>query len=105
MEEIALGEMGMTEKELWEISPRSLFNKIHGFRAVQQNEWERMRIQTFMLLSPHFDKDKAPTPQSLLPMPWDTEILKTHKEMAKEIRERTKAMWAKIDEMKKQKGS
>jgi hypothetical protein len=103
MEEIALGEMQMTITELDAITPRSLFNKLHGFRANQQMPWERMRIQTYLLLQPHIEKGGSVTPQSLIPMPWDTEILQTQKEQAKEIRERSKALWAKIDEDKKKK--
>lgn len=103
MEEIALGEMQMTVTDLNDITPRSLFNKMHGFRASQQVSWERMRIQTYLLLQPHIEKGASVTPQSLIPMPWDTELLQTQKEKAKEIRERSKALWAKIDEGKKKK--
>lgn len=103
MEEIALGEMQMTVRELNGITPRSLFNKVYGFRATQQMAWERVRLQTYLLLLPHAGENSGLSPQSIMPMPWDGEVLKTQKEQAKEIRERSKAMWAKIDEGKKNK--
>lgn len=101
MEEIALGEMQMTEAELHQITPRSLFNKLHGFRANEMMAWERMRIQTWWLLRPHDSENSLPAPQQLFPLPGDVDVIQTQKERAKEVRERSKALWAKIDEGKK----
>ena len=103
MEEIALGEMQMTVKQFHSITPRSLFNKLTGFRGNQQMAWERVRIQTYLLLLPHVGENTSLSPHILMPMPWDDEILMTQKDRAKEIRERSKALWAKIDEDKKAK--
>jgi hypothetical protein len=102
MEEVALGEMGMTEAQLNGISPRSLFNKLRGHRAAEQMQWERMRIQTFLLLRPYMEKDSALTPQQVIPLPWDNELVQTQKEMAKEMRQRSAALWAKIDALQEE---
>lgn len=101
MEEIALGEMQMTESELDQITPRSLLNKLYGFRANERMAWERMRVQTWWLLRPHISEGQDVTLQMIVPLPTDEEAIKTQKEQAKEIRERSKALWAKIDEGKK----
>lgn len=102
MEEIALGEMQMTETELHQITPRSLFNKMHGFRANERMAWERMRLQTWWLLRPHVGEGQDITLQMIVPLAGDDDAIQTQKERAKEIRERSKALWAKIDEGKKQ---
>jgi hypothetical protein len=101
MEEIALGEMGMTEKELWEISPRSLFNKLRGFRILERDAWDRVRVQTFYMLIPHCGKSGPPQPLELMPMPWDDELVDTRKIDADEINKKRAELWEKIDADKK----
>lgn len=101
MEEIALGEMGMTEKELWEISPRSLFNKLTGFRKLERDAWERVRIQSYLLLLPHCGKGGPPLPNQLLPFPWDDEVVNVQKMDAEEAARLRKELWEKIDADKK----
>lgn len=97
MEEIALGEMQMSEAELNAISLRSLVNKLVGFRKKEETDWEKTRIQTFLMLSPYMDRDKPLLPQEIWPMPWDNEIIEKAVDKAKEQREKAKEAWAKID--------
>lgn len=91
----------MTVQQLDQITPRSLFNKLQGFRAGQQMDWERTRIQTYLMLTPHMKEGTGITPQSLMPMPWDDAIEELQRTTAKEIREKSKALWDRIDEDKK----
>lgn len=97
MEETALGEMGMTEQELWEISPRSLFNKLRGFRKLERDRWDMMRIECWLLLMPYMPKENPPSAQELLPMPWDDEIMHKARVDAKKLAEGRKAFWEKFD--------
>lgn len=90
--------MSMSVDELKEISLRSLFNKVTGFREKERAEWERVRIQTYLTLSPYMD-DKNPMPvQSIWPMPWDGHVEAGQKDRAKEARDKAAEGWAKIDE-------
>lgn len=97
MEEIALGEMGMTEQELWEITPRSLFNKLRGFRKLERDAWERMRIQTFHLLAPYLPKDDTLMPWDIIPLPWDKGLNTLAKVDAKKAAEERENLWNKFD--------
>lgn len=97
MEEIALGEMGMSVSELWDISPRSLFNKLRGFRKLERDSWEQMRIHAWLLLQPYVVKGKAFQPQEILPLPWDDEIKTMAKVDAKKLAEDRKKFWENFD--------
>jgi hypothetical protein len=97
MEEIALGELGMSVLELHQILPRQLFNKINGYRKLEQDNWERTRVQTFLLLSVNFKQGSTITPQEIMPFPWDDEVIKTAKNDAKTRRENASKIWAEID--------
>lgn len=87
----------MTEAELFNISPRSLFNKLIGFRKIERDNWERTRIQTYLMLSPYFDKKSSVSPQELMPFPWDEELVEKVKVSAEEAREARQRIWAEID--------
>ncbi len=97
MEEIALGEMAMTEIELYTISPRSLFNKINGYRKREQDNWERTRMQTYLLLLPSVKDGAKLTPQSIMPFPWDVNQANKASVSVDKVRKRSSEMWAKID--------
>lgn len=103
MEEIALGEMGMSAEQLNDISLRSLFNKINGYRQREEMEWERTRLQTFLFLTPYMDQKKPIAIQELWPMPWDGEIVEKAKDRAKEVRDAAAEGWAKVDAWKNEK--
>ncbi|AGO49135.1 hypothetical protein Phi39:1_gp20 [Cellulophaga phage phi39:1] len=94
---MGLGELGMTETELDEITPRSLINKLNGFRKADRDKWERVRVQTFLLLSVNFKEGATVTPQEVMPFPWDKELVVSAKEKAKEAREAAKKIWDSID--------
>lgn len=100
MEEMALGEMGMTPQGLFDITPRSLFNKLYGFRRSEKDQWERTRAQTYILLSPYFKENDTVLPQDVFPLPWDGEILRQAKKSAEELAKERAELWAKIDARK-----
>lgn len=69
--------MKMTSAEFWEITPREFFNKLEGWKSMQeikeQNEWDRCRWSTAYLLSPHSKKGRSIKPTDLIKLPWDEE--------------------------------
>lgn len=107
MEEIALGEMGMSFFELEEISPRSLFNKLYGFRKAHRDKWDRTRLQCYFAFSP-IDQDD-PEKKRLMPitefMPfeWDdgntADRFEELKREAEAYRKRAREGWEKLDSM------
>lgn len=97
--------MQMSETELDQISLRSFFNKITGFRKLERDAWERTRTQTFLLLSPHFEKNATVLPQELMPFPWDKEITKQVVDKAAEAKESRDRIFAEIDAQKKNKAA
>ncbi|WP_435624472.1 hypothetical protein [Flagellimonas sp.] len=95
--------MGMTVIELKKITLRSLYNKLKGFRKSQKDAWEMMRIQVYYSVMPYVseeDKDSI-TPLSLVPLPWDEEVIEqikeTTQEKAERLRKERNEGWAKID--------
>lgn len=105
MEELALGEMGMSFTELEQISPRSLFNKLYGFQKAHRNSWERTRLQCYFAFSPIDPAD--PEQKRLLPitdfMPFDwddveqVDRFEQIKKQAEAFRAKAKEGWAKLD--------
>jgi len=65
--------MGLSYKNLYELTPRSFNNKLTGFHNIReqinQNEWEQTRLIIHACLSPHSKKRLKPT--EILPLPWD----------------------------------
>ncbi len=92
----------MSAEQLNSISLRSLFNKINGYREKEKMEWERIRIQTYLLLSPYMDDKKPISIQSIWPMSWDDEIVDVVKDRAKEARDKAAEGWKKIDAWRKE---
>ncbi len=104
MEEIALGEMQMTTVELNAITPRALFNKLYGHRAARQEDWERTRIQTYLLLSPYYKEGEVPKMTEIMPFPWDAEAEKEKTDPMEAAKKRAE-QWARVDKMKKKKSN
>lgn len=99
--------MGMGYRELYEISPRSLFNKIEGHRWAQRADWERTRLQcyySFAPIDPEDPEKKRMLPLlQFMPLPWDDEAdiedaWEKTKAHAQQVREESEKRWAKIDE-------
>lgn len=89
--------MGMSEGELDQITLRSFFNKLIGFRKVERDGWEQVRAQTFLLLSPNFKEGATILPQDIMPFSWDVEINGNVIERAKEAKETRDKIFAQID--------
>ena len=107
MEETALGEMGMTEKQLFRISPRSLFNKLYGFLRAERENWERARIIAYTNILPYVPEEERPFgPGDLLHFPWDPDKLKAKGEGMSPERaaEKRKRAFDEIDALERKRG-
>ena len=106
LEELCLGKLGMSFMELDNISMRRLFNKLRGYREKEREEWEKLRLQCYFAFSPiDPDDPEGKRLQGLLdfmPFDWDNDLPKEDymekiKADARERRERSQKLWAKID--------
>jgi len=65
--------LGLNDEELYDFTPRSLDNKIRGFRnyneQLSQNNWEQTRMIVHSSIVPH-SKHRL-KPRELMPFPWD----------------------------------
>lgn len=46
MQELALGQLGYTEQEFWDMTPRALLNALEGYQKQRREDMEVMRLQT-----------------------------------------------------------
>ena len=70
--------LGLNYDELYDFTPRSLNNKLIGFKKYQeqlsQNNWEQTRMIVHSSILPH-SKHKL-KPKDLMPFPWDKKPVK-----------------------------
>jgi len=68
--------LGLSYEELYDLTPRSLDNKIRGFRKyneqLSQNRWEQTRMIVHSCIVPH-SKHRL-KPKELMPFPWDNKV-------------------------------
>ena len=68
--------LGLSDDELYDLTPRSLDNKIRGFRKyneqLSQNNWEQTRMIVHSCIVPH-SKQRL-KPKELMPFPWDEKV-------------------------------
>jgi len=68
--------LGLSDSELYDLTPRSLDNKIRGFRKyneqLSQNRWEQTRMIVHSCIVPH-SKHRL-KPKELMPFPWDSKV-------------------------------
>lgn len=70
---MALGCIHLSLDDFVRLTPDE-FNAVYSAyaedrEATYRSEWERMRLLATISISPHVKR--APTPQRLLPLPWD----------------------------------
>lgn len=58
--------------------------RLEGFERKEQREWERLRWQTWQLMTPHYKKGQAPrTARAFCKFPWDAGAVTTEDEAIK----------------------
>lgn len=78
LEQVALGQLGMSLNDYYSITLRSLVNKIKGFNELQSIEENRIkillsyqRIFTALNLAPHLKKGAKLEPEKLVKFYWE----------------------------------
>lgn len=83
LQEIALGQIGLTSYQFWDMTPREFDNTISGWskwsEVKEQLEWDRCRWQTSYLLQPHTKKGTKLRPTDLIKLPWDKKRIEQEK--------------------------
>ena len=91
--------MGMSIFELQEITVRSLFNKLHGFKVASQEKWEQIRLQCYYAFSPIDPLDpehKRMMPiNSFMPFTWENVQVQNSLEELRKLAAEQKAAVAK----------
>lgn len=79
-------------EQFWDATPRELINAYRGkFREEERKEkeaWERMRIQTAVLIQPHTKKGQKVGVKDIIKLPWDAQAVRqrTAKEKAEALK-------------------
>ena len=72
----------MNVDEFYDMLPREFWNKIEGFRELenmrQRSDWERTRWSTCLLLNIQLPKNKSIKPTDLIEFDWEKRIKKKH---------------------------
>jgi hypothetical protein len=53
---VGLGELGLTPREFWRLSPHEFTVMFEGFQRRQDREWERIAVLGLWVLAPHTKK-------------------------------------------------
>lgn len=81
---MGVGEIGMSLKDFYSLT----FNDYHyiskGYLQRDEREWQRMRMQTALLINVHLAKDKHVLPEDLFALPSDRLIKKKKPTPSKE---------------------
>jgi len=103
---LALGEIKLSYKDFYALTPRSFTNVINGFRNSQYEDqkmsWEQIRYLFYASLKPHLKGN--PSLKRLMPLPWDVEDEDESNEtfLTREETEQTvvnaNAKWSEIDQ-------
>jgi hypothetical protein len=101
LESIAFGQLGMSVDDFYDMMPKHFWNKMDGFYKLEnireQQEWQRIRWQTTLLLNIQLPKNKTMKPTDLIEFDWDEkgkevdfEKLKAKAEFIKKMEEHGK---------------
>ena len=105
LEEIALGELELSEMEFYALTPRTFANLLKGRRKKEEvafkDRWEQTRLIVVSSLLPHLGKGANKSIQKIYPLPWDKENGKPKIEIdPQEAAKNAQAFWDKIDKKK-----
>ena len=71
MQAIALGEIGISHADFWQMTLQEILNAERGYRERQLSEWRRVRWMAAVFAAPYSKEDVSP--QKILPLPGDNE--------------------------------
>jgi len=75
LQECALGQLGMSRSEFWEMTPREFQNAMQGFfdreKFKESQAWERCRWETWVLVNVQLPRKSKLKLQDLMKFEWD----------------------------------
>ena len=101
MEQLALGELGLSVAQFYEHTPRQFTNRVIGLSRLKNNDYqqnmERTRMLMFTQIQPHLSRsNKQKKATDLFPFPWDNKKITTTKPTPQQAAE----FWNKVDKKK-----
>jgi len=69
-----MGQLGMTEDEFWDCTPRAFFNAVEGFESLRKTDKEIQRLQTLYNIN-MWAKKPIKDPKKLWVYSWEATIL------------------------------
>jgi len=101
LQQVAIGQLGMTEDEFWDTRPRAFFNAVEGFESLRRTNLEIPRLQTLYIINMWSDKPIR-DPRRLWVYPWEKSII--DKDRQKVLAHRAKRVAEKFDRIEKRHG-
>ena len=71
LQQVAIGQLGMSEDEFWGTTPRAFFNAVEGFESKRRVDLEIQRLQTLYFVNTWASKPIR-DPKKLWAYPWET---------------------------------
>jgi len=65
-----MGQLGMTEENFWDTTPRAFFNAVEGFESLRRADLELQRLQTLYSIN-MWAKKPIRDPKKLWVYPWE----------------------------------
>jgi hypothetical protein len=96
LQQIGIGQLGMTEDEFWDTTPRAFFNAVEGHLAERQMTFEVMRLQALCGVNV-WTKKPITDPQRLWKYPWENERKEIDIEQQKKRAQRVKEKMERIE--------
>ena len=72
LQQIGIGQLGMTEEEFWDTTPRAFFNAIEGHQIEREMMFDVMRLQALCQVNT-WSKKPITDPKNLWKYPWEVE--------------------------------
>ena len=101
MQQVAIGQLGMTEDEFWDTRPRAFFNAVEGFESLRRVDLEIRRFQTLYIINAWASKPIR-DPKKLWTYPWEKTVV--NKGRQKELAHRAKRVAEKFDRIEQRHG-
>jgi hypothetical protein len=82
---VGIGQLGMSEEEFWDTTPRAFFNALEGFEFLRRTDLEVARLQTLYSINV-WAKNPVRDPKALWTYHWEKKMVTANQ--IKEQRER-----------------
>ena len=96
-----MGQLGMTEENFWDTTPRAFFNAVEGFESLRRTDLEVWRLQTLRSIN-MWAKKPISDPKKLWIYSWEVSIISDKQRQL--AQRRAKYLSEKFDRIEKRHG-